>query len=37
MQPMFHGDYVVILKNGARLSLSRNYHDKLNHLLGKAG
>jgi two-component system, LytTR family, response regulator len=36
MQPMFHGDYVVILKNGTRLSLSRNYRDKLNHLLGKA-
>jgi two-component system, LytTR family, response regulator len=36
MQPMFHGDYVVILKNGARLNLSRNYRDKLNHLLGKA-
>ena len=36
MQPMFHGDYVVILKNGARLGLSRNYRDKLNHLLGKA-
>jgi two-component system LytT family response regulator len=35
MQPMFHGDYVVILKNGTRLSLSRNYRDKLNHLLGK--
>jgi two-component system LytT family response regulator len=37
MQPMFHGDYVVILKNGTRLSLSRNYRDKLNQLLGKAG
>lgn len=37
MQPMFHGDYAVILKNGARLSLSRNYREKLNHLLGKAG
>jgi two-component system, LytTR family, response regulator len=36
MQPMFHGDYVVILKNGTRLSLSRNYRDKLNHLLGKS-
>jgi two-component system LytT family response regulator len=35
MQPMFHGDYVVILKNGARLNLSRNYRDKLNHLLWK--
>ncbi len=37
MQPMFHGDYAVILKNGARLSLSRNYREKLNHLLGKVG
>ena len=37
MQPMFHGDYVVILKNGARLNLSRNYREKLNQLLGKAG
>jgi len=36
MQPMFHGDYVVILKNGTRLNLSRNYRDKLNHLLGKS-
>ena len=35
MQPMFHGDYVVILKDGTRLSLSRNYRDKLNQLLGK--
>jgi two-component system LytT family response regulator len=37
MQPMFHGDYVVILKTGARLNLSRNYREKLNQLLGKAG
>ncbi len=35
LQPMFHGDYVVILRNGARLSLSRNYRDKLQHLLGR--
>lgn len=35
MQPMFHGDYVVILKNGTRLNLSRNYREKLNNLLGK--
>jgi two-component system LytT family response regulator len=35
MQPMFHGDYVVILKTGARLGLSRSYRDKLHHLLGK--
>ncbi len=37
MQPMFHGDYVVILKNGTRLNLSRNYREKLNHILGKGG
>ncbi len=37
LQPMFHGDYVVILKNGTRLNLSRNYRDKLNQLLGRAG
>jgi two-component system LytT family response regulator len=35
MQPMFHGDYVVILKNGTKLNLSRNYREKLNQLLGK--
>jgi two-component system, LytTR family, response regulator len=35
MQPMFHGDYVVILKNGTRLNLSRNYRDKLNQIIGK--
>lgn len=35
LQPMFHGDYVVILKNGTRLSLSRSYREKLSHLLGR--
>ena len=35
LQPMFHGDYAVILRNGVRLSLSRSYRDKLQHLLGK--
>jgi two-component system LytT family response regulator len=35
LQPMFHGDYSVILRNGARLSLSRGYRDKLQQLLGK--
>lgn len=35
LQPMFHGDYTVILRNGARLSLSRNYREKLQDLLGK--
>lgn len=36
LQPMFHGDYVVILSNGTRLNLSRNYRENLNHLLGKS-
>ena len=35
LQPLFHGDYVVILRGGAKLTLSRNYRDKLNQLLGK--
>ena len=36
LQPMFHGDYVVILRNGTRLSLSRSHRDRLTQLLGKA-
>src|SRR5207237_8760091 len=35
LQPLFHGDYVVILRNGTKLTLSRNYRSKLNQLLGK--
>jgi two-component system LytT family response regulator len=34
LQPMFHGDYTVILRNGARLTLSRGYRDKLQQLMG---
>lgn len=30
----FHGEYIVILKNGKRLKLSRNYRDKAEKLLG---
>jgi two-component system LytT family response regulator len=36
MQPLFHGDYVVILQNGTRLTLSRNHRAKLDQLLGKS-
>jgi two-component system LytT family response regulator len=35
LHPMFHGDYVVILRNGARLNLSRSYRQKLDQILGK--
>ncbi|RMH19114.1 MAG: DNA-binding response regulator [Acidobacteria bacterium] len=35
LQQQFHGDYLVILKNGQRLTLSRSYREKLQQLLGK--
>lgn len=35
LQPLFHGEYSVILRNGTRLTLSRTYRDKLAQLMGK--
>lgn len=35
LQPMFHGEYSVILRNGTRLTLSRNFRERLDQLLGK--
>jgi two-component system LytT family response regulator len=35
LQPWFNGEYIVILRNGARLTLSRGYRDKLQEQLGK--
>jgi len=35
LQPLFHGEYVVILRNGTKLTLSRNYRADLNQLMGK--
>jgi two-component system LytT family response regulator len=35
LQPWFNGEYVVILQNGARLTLSRGYREKLQERLGK--
>ena len=32
LQPLFHGDYVIILRSGAKVTLSRNYKDKLKEL-----
>ncbi len=32
--PASHGDYVVVLKSGVRLDLSRHYREKLNASLG---
>jgi two-component system LytT family response regulator len=36
LQPLFHGDYRVIMRDGTQLTLSRNYRDKLQEALGKA-
>jgi len=35
LQPLFHGEYTVILRDGTRVTLSRGYRDKLTKLLGK--
>jgi two-component system, LytTR family, response regulator len=37
LQPLFHGEYAVVLRDGTRLTLSRSYREKLNQLLGKDG
>jgi len=34
LQPMFYGDYSVVLLNGSKLTLSRHYRDRLDFLLG---
>lgn len=34
LQPWFHGDYVVLLRDGTRLTLSRGYRDRLQTVLG---
>ena len=36
LQPWFNGEYVVCLRTGARLTLSRGYREKLQHRLGSA-
>lgn len=35
LQPMFNGEHSVLMSDGAKLTLSRNYRDKLFELLGK--
>jgi two-component system LytT family response regulator len=35
LQPLFSGEYAVLLEDGTKLTLSRNYKDKLFELLGK--
>jgi two-component system LytT family response regulator len=36
LQPWFNGEYVVFLRSGARLTLSRGYREKLQDRIGKA-
>ncbi len=36
MQPMFYGDYAVILQDGSKLSMSRGYRGRLEGMLRKA-
>ena len=33
LQPNFHGDYVVILRNGTKLPLSRAWRGQLDNLI----
>ncbi len=35
LQPWFNGEYVVILRNGTKLTLSRGYREKLQERLGR--
>jgi two-component system LytT family response regulator len=35
LQPWFNGEYVVFLKNGTRLTLSRGYREKLQERVGR--
>ncbi len=32
LQPLFHGEYAVVLQNGTRLTLTRGYREKLHRL-----
>jgi two-component system LytT family response regulator len=36
LQPSFHGDYVVVLRDGTELTLSRGYREHLQNLLGNS-
>ena len=36
LQPLFNGEYEVLLRTGARLTLSRTYRDKLQERLGSS-
>lgn len=35
LQPLFHGEYQVVLRDGTQLTLSRGYRDRLQEVIGK--
>jgi len=35
LQPLFHGEYQVLLRDGTQLTLSRGYRDRLQEVIGK--
>jgi two-component system LytT family response regulator len=35
LQPLFHGEYQVVLRNGTELTLSRGYRDRLQEVIGR--
>ena len=37
LQPLFYGDYVVILHDGSRLNMSRTYRDRLEAIIERRG
>lgn len=37
LQPLFYGDYAVLLRDGTKLTLSRTYRDRLERLLERRG
>jgi two-component system LytT family response regulator len=37
LEPHFHGDYLIYLRNGVQLRLSRNFRDKLGLILNQFG
>jgi two-component system LytT family response regulator len=36
LQPLFYGDYVVVLQNGSKLNMSRSYRDRLETLIARS-
>jgi two-component system LytT family response regulator len=35
LRPLFHGEYLVLLRDGTELTLSRGYRDRLQEVIGK--